>query len=160
MLLPENDSQIIKLTDKFYQDHPYEQYQEILWKPSRSYNCILFETHYDYFICVPYRTNIRHNYAYKFKTSKRSKAHPSGLDFKKIVIIAKTEYLDNKDGIIDQDEYYETMANIEKIKEKALCFVEDYVNHINGVALLNDKEFFRRYSQSPLQYFHKELGIE
>ena len=49
---------------------------------------------------------------------KRSKIHKSGLDYTKIVILDSTEYLDTKDAIIDQDEYNETMINLEKIKKK------------------------------------------
>ncbi len=70
--LPENDYQIIKLTDDFYNTYPNTPYIEILKKKQRAYNCILFQTHYGYFICVPYRTEISHKYAYHFKNSARS----------------------------------------------------------------------------------------
>ena len=61
---------------------------------------------------------------------------------------------------IDKDEFNETMINLEKIKEEALNFVEDYIAHKNGSKLLHIREYERRYKFSPLQYFHKELGIE
>lgn len=159
MSLPENDYQILRLTDEFYNTYPNPPYKEILKKKQRAYNCLLFYTHYDYFICIPYRSEIRHEYAFHFTTTVRSKAHKSGLDYSKIVIIAKSTYIDSSDAIIDKDEFNETMVNLERIKHESLEFVEDYVKHIKGIKLLHKREFDRRYSFSPLKYFHKELGI-
>lgn len=159
MKLPENDYQILKLTDFFYDAYPNPPYKEILKKRQRAYNCLLFQTHYNYFICIPYRTEIRHSYAFHFKTTERARIHKSGLDYSKIVIIDKTQYIDSVDAIIDKDEFNETMVNLEKIKKEALDFVEDYVARMRGVKRLHKREFDRRYSFSPLKYFHKELGI-
>ena len=159
MNLPENDYQILKLTDDFYNAYPNPPYKEILKKKQRAYNCLLFQTHYDYFICIPYRTEISHPYAFHFTTTERSKVHKSGLDYSKIVIIAKTEYIDSTDAIIDKDEFNETMVNLKRIKKEAMDFVEDYVEHIKGTKLLHKREFIRRYGFSPLKYFQKELGI-
>lgn len=121
---------------------------------------MLFQTHYDYYICVPFRTEITHRYAYRFKKSVRSLEHKSGLDYTKIIIISKIEYIDDKDAIIDNDEFNETMIMLDKIKRDALQFVEDYVDHIMGKKELHPSEFRRRYLFSTLRYFHKELGIE
>ena len=159
MNLTETDYQIMKLTDAFYQAYPNPPYKEILKKKQRAYNCLLFQTHYDYFICIPYRTEIRHPYAFHFTTTERSRTHKSGLDYSKIVIITKSEYMDGVNAIIDKDEFKETMVNLEQIKREALCFVEDYVAHRRGSRLLHKREFDRRYGFSPLKYFHKELGI-
>ena len=41
----------------------------------------------------------------------------SGLDYSKIIIITKTNYLDSTDAIVDKDEYNETMINLERIKK-------------------------------------------
>jgi len=119
----------------------------------------LFQTHYDYFICVPYRTEISHNYAYHFKNSSRSRQHKSGLDYTKIVIISNSNYIDNKTSIIDKDEYNETIINIEHKKSEALDFVEDYIAHVSNKKKLHIKEFNRRYTYSPLKYFYFEMGI-
>jgi len=159
MKLPENDFQILKLTDDFYIDYPNPPYTEILEKRRRAYSCIVFQTHYDFFIAVPYRTEISHAYSFRFKTSARSRKHKSGLDYTKIVILGKTLYLDNKGAMIDHDEYKETIMNIERIKREALVFVEDYMAHMNGSQKLHSKEFMRRYGYSPLKYFHSEMGI-
>jgi len=159
MPLPENDYQILRLSDLFYGDYPNSKYREVMIKRKRAYNCLLFQSHYDYFICVPYRTEISHNNAYHFKYSKRAGKHKSGLDYSKIIIIADTKYLDNKDAIIDKDEFKETLKNLERIKREALQYVEDYVNHIKQIKLLHREEFKRRYQYSTLKYFHKELQI-
>ena len=160
MKLPENDYQILQLADLFYKHYPNPPCTEILKKQKRAYNCLLFQTHYDYFICIPYRSEIQHSYAYLFKNSIRSKKHKSGLDYTKILIINKTEYLDNKDALIDKDEYKETVKNFERIKREALQYVEDYVEYKNKRKYIHPKEFRRKYTFSTLPYFHKELGIK
>lgn len=157
--LSESDSQILRLSEKFYRDYPNPPYKEILKKKARGYNCLLFQTHYEYFICIPYRTEIQHRYAYKFKNSYRSQKHNSGLDYSKMVIIKDADYLDDKKTLIDRDEYKETMINLGKIKKDALKFLEEYINHMQGQKLLHTKEFTRRYQYSSLQYFHSILGI-
>ena len=159
MSLPENDYQILKLIDDFYNTYPNPPYIEIMEKRQRAYTCILFQTHYGYFICVPYRTEISHKYAYHFKNSKRSQVHKSGLDYTKIVILSDTKYIDTKNALIDKDEYNETMIYLEKIKGEALKYVEDYIAHIKGQNMLHLREFKRRYEFSPLKYFHTEMGI-
>lgn len=155
-----SDSEVRKLSQSFYNAYPNPPYKEILYnKNGRAYNCILFDAH-DYFICIPYRTNINHKYAYHFKNTVRSKTHHSGLDYQKIVIIKDPTYIDTKNiAIVDNDEYTETMVNIKRIKSEALQFVEDYIGYVNGSSTLSSKEYSRRYLFSPLQYFHKELGI-
>ena len=160
MKLPENDYQILKLTDSFYQHYPNPPYKEMLKKQKRAYNCLLFQTHYNYFICIPYRSEITHSNAYLFRKSNRSKKHKSGLDYTKILIISKTEYLDNTGALIDKDEYKETVKNLEKIKRQALKYVEDYIAHIKKNKVMHPVEFQRKYGFSTLPYFHKELEIK
>ncbi|MBQ8923685.1 MAG: hypothetical protein IJ053_02705 [Lachnospiraceae bacterium] len=159
MFIPENDYQILKLTNDFYNDYPNPPYKEILEKRRRAYNCLLFQTHYDYFICIPYRSEINHEYAYHFKSSQRAKIHKSGLDYTKIIIIKDTKYLDNKTAIIDKDEFKETVINFERIKQEALKYVEDYIGYIKKENNMHMREFERRYTFSTLKYFHKELEI-
>lgn len=160
MSLPESDYQILKLTDVFYREYPNPLYNEILKKNNRAYNCLLFQSHYDYFICIPYRSEISHKYAFHFTNTTRSKEHKSGLDYSKIVIITKTDYIDSVDAVIDKDEFKETMVNLKQIKKEALDFVEDYVLHMKGIKMLHEREFERRYGFSSLKYFHRELGIK
>ena len=71
---------------------------------------------HDYFICVPYRSEITHSYAYHFRKSARSRQHKSGLDYTKIVIINKSEYIDTEDAFVDKDEFNETMINLDEFE--------------------------------------------
>ena len=128
-------------------------------KEKRAYNCVLFQTHYDYFICIPYRTEIVHKFSYRFKNSKRSKKHKSGLDYTKIIIVKNKEYIDAENAIIDRDEFKETNINIERIKKEALLYVEEYIYGLNDKNFMNKKENVRKYGYSTLKYFHNELGI-
>ena len=157
--MTEVDYQILRLTDLFYNAYPNPPCTEILEKRARAYNCLLFQSSYDYFICIPFRSEITHKYAYHFKKSKRSLRHKSGLDYTKIVIISKTEYVDSVDAIIDKDEYNELMKNLGRIFREAFRFVEDYVLHMTNQKTLHSAEYTRRYCHSALQYFHNELGI-
>ena len=133
---------------------------EILEKKQRAYKCLLFQTHYEFFICIPYRSEISHPFAFLFKKSQRSHRHKSGLDYTKIIIINKNEFIDNKDAIIDKDEYIETIKHIEKIKKDALTYVETYMRHIAKIKIMDLHKFKRQYGYSTLKYFHKELGLK
>ncbi len=157
MKLPENDYQILKLTDAFFQKYPNPPYTEILKKKGRAYNCLLFQSHYEYFICIPFRSEVSHSYAYHFRQSLRSRNHKSGLDYTKILIIDRLEYIDNKEAVIDQDEFKEMMIHLDEIKQSALSFVEDYIAHMKHTKMLHPEEFRRRYAFSTLKYFHKQL---
>ena len=108
------DYQILKLTEVFYNHYPKELYPELLLKTGRSYNCLLIESHYGYFICVPYRTNIHHQNAFLFKGTKRSEHFSSGLDYSKIVIVNEPDYIDSKSSIIDKDEFLKTKNTLIK----------------------------------------------
>ncbi len=63
--LPDFDYQILRLTEKFLDDYPVQNYPELMGKRGRGYSCLLIQTYYDYFICIPYRTGIKHKYAKK-----------------------------------------------------------------------------------------------
>jgi hypothetical protein len=47
---------------------------------------------------------MKYNNGYKFKFSNRSKRHQSGLDFSKLVIVSKDNYI-GESSTIDIDEY-------------------------------------------------------
>lgn len=95
-----------------------------------------------------WRSEITHNYAYHFKKTQRSLQHKSGLDYTKIVILNKTEYLDNKDAIIDKDEFNEMIVHLEKIKNRHLNLLKIILNilkEINYCICLNLKEGINFY---------------
>ena len=149
---------IKKLSKKFYQRYPSKMYEEILSKEDRPYSCLLVKQH-GYLICVPFRTEIRHKYAYHFQASERSRKHHSGLDFTKVVIVTNQEFINEDITVVDQDEYKEVIYNIEKIVDSVIKFVDDYVEHIKGIKKLHEREFERRYHFSSLKYFKRELGL-
>ena len=153
------DYEIYTLSDIFYDAYNKEQYPEILNKEERPYSCLLIETVWDFFICIPFRTDIRHKQAYKFKNTKRSAFHQSGLDYSKIIIIKDTLCLGDK-TIIDQDEFNETRNNIERIAKEATEYIDTYVRHKKGTNVLASAMYDRMYKFSALQYFDDELGIE
>ena len=52
---------------------------------------------------IPLRTNIRHSYCYKFKTSDRETESSTGIDFSKAVVISKDNYLGEETDINDKE---------------------------------------------------------
>ena len=160
-ILQEYDFQVLKLTKDFYSDYPNPPYYEMEMKETRRYNCLLIQSHYGYFICVPFRSRVKHKYCYHFKKSVRSRKGQSALDYSKCAIINDLKYLDNNQGIIDNDEYTEMMQNINKIVSEVLSYVDDYVSFVNNESeRISVQEFKRRYQFSTLQYFHEILGIK
>lgn len=69
------------LTNAFISDYPSSQYPELMYKQGRPYNCLLIDTHEDYFICLPFRSHINHPNAFMFKNTKRSIMNKSGIDY-------------------------------------------------------------------------------
>ena len=155
------DYQVLHLSKKFYTDYPNPPYRELVIKEARPYNCLLIQSSYDYFICIPYRSHINHKYTYRFKHSERSRKNKSGLDYTKIVIIKNLDYIGENDAVIDSDEYKETRENILYIKNDAQEYINNYIEYkLGNSEKYNEKAFNRIYGYSTLQYFHNELGIE
>lgn len=150
--------EIRELSSAFYLAYPSTSFAEIVNKNIRPYDVAVFETSYDYFICIPFRTNIRHNQCYHFKSSRRSQASQSGLDYSKIVIVKNELYI-GKCTVVDNDEAKEFRMKASIIHNDALKYVETYVNHIIGTHILDIEEFERRYKYTTLCYFHSELGL-
>ena len=156
----EYDSALSLLSSKFTQDYPLSAYPELMYKLGRPYTCLLIESHADYFICVPFRSYIRHKNAYLFTNSSRSQKTKSGLDYSKIVLIKDSDYLDSTTtAIVDQDEYTEMIKNLPTIVHDASNYVTTYTQHITGSCPLHPKEFSRKYQYTTLSYFHDILGI-
>lgn len=154
------DYQILNLTSKFYNTYPDPPYSEIIRKNTRPYNCLLIQSHYDYFIAIPYRSNINHKYSYRFKYSRRSQRTHSGLDYTKLVIIKNLDYVASLNAVVDADEYKETRDKIDYIKKDVLTYITDYIEYIQGRSnKYDEKSFQRAYGFSALKYFHRELGI-
>ena len=147
-------AEIYSLSAQFFTDYPHNQYPEIAVKMGRPYSCLLIEYLDDLFICIPFRSHVRHPYAYHFKTSARSKQSQSGLDYTKSVLLKNNDYLDTTTpAIVDQDEYKEAMVNLPRIVQEVFDYIEDYKNDLNGVKKLHPREWQRRYGRSTLPYF-------
>lgn len=153
------DYQIYLLSKQFSKSYPLSDYPELMYKEGRPYNCLLIDTHEDYLICVPYRTNISHNNAFHFKRSKRSKENRSGLDYSKIVIINDLTLISSEKAVIDHDEYLETVQNIDRIAKDVSQYIDTYILHVKGKKILSSNGYERKYKYSTLKYFHNELGI-
>lgn len=155
----EFDVEVRKLSQDFYTAYPRTQYPEILEKGSRAYTCLLIDTHDDYLICVPFRSEMSHNQGFHFVGTARSMQSRSGLDYKKSVIINNMDYISSDPAIVDSDEYAMMMSHINSIVESAVSYVNTYIQHVNGTNPLHPREFNRRYLYSTLPYFHDILGI-
>ena len=154
------DYQLIQIAPEFFDKYPNPPYIEILIKSKRTYNCLLFQTHYDYFICVPYRSNMTHNNGYHFTSSVRSQTKKSGLDYSKMLIISDPAMIADTAAIIDKDEYIETIQNIDSIVNGALRYLEDYIKVHSNSLHISKKNYRIKYGYSSLKYFHSELGID
>lgn len=146
-------AEIHSLSARFYADYPQTQYPEIAQKQSRPYSCLLIEYMDDLFLCIPFRSHVRHKYAYHFKHSARSRRSQSGLDYTKIVLIKNNAYLDPAPAVVDQDEYKETMLHLPRIVQEAYAYLSDYKDDLNGTRKLHPREWQRRYGMSTLPYF-------
>lgn len=154
------DYQILNLSQQFYLDYPHTLYKEILKKKARPYACLLLQSHYGYFICIPYRSHINHTYAFRFKKSARSRKMKSGLDYTKIVIINDLKYISASNAIVDKDEFNETRLHIEQIKNNSQKYIDNYARYHRGeIPLSDNRKFERIYQYSTLKYFHHELLI-
>ena len=149
---------IYSLTSQFYTDYPRSQYPEIAVKQGRPYSCLLIEYIDDIFICIPFRSHVRHKYAYHFRNSVRAQQCQSGLDYTKTVLIRDSSYLNSvTPAVVDQDEYRETMQNLSRIAQEVYTYISDYKDDLNGVKKLHPKEWQRRYGMSTLPYFDELL---
>lgn len=149
---------IYSLTAQFYIDYPKSKYPEIAVKKDRPYSCLLVEYMDDIFICIPFRSHVRHKYAYHFKNSVRSQHCQSGLDYTKAVLVRNYDYLDTSTpAVVDQDEYKEAMQNLPRIVREVYEYISDYKDDLNDVKKLHPREWQRRYGMSTLPYFNNLL---
>ena len=151
-------AEIHSLSAKFFTDYPHSQYPEIAVKKNRPYSCLLIEYMDDLFICIPFRSHIRHPHAYHFKSSARSQRSQSGLDYTKSILIKDNAYIDaTVPALVDQDEYKETMVNLPRIVQEVFSYISDYRDDLNEVRKLHPREWQRRYGRSTLPYFESFL---
>ncbi|MBP5773306.1 MAG: hypothetical protein J6W35_04490 [Eubacterium sp.] len=149
---------IVTLNEKFYSKYKSNEYPELLQKKTRPYNCLLTKSEKGYYICIPFRSRIKHKDAFLFY-DKSKKDYSPGLDYTKTTIFNDLSYINTKKGNVKREHYLETYYNIIVICEQVSEYIDTYKTYI-----INKKEntrgFERRYKYSTLKYFHKELGIE
>ena len=145
-------NEIYTLSKAFYIS--YNNCKEILTNEKRSYNCLVLEKKEEYYICIPFRSEINHKYAYLFKRSNRSRTHKSGLDYTKIVLIKDKHQIGLK-GLVDNDEYVEMMQNIHKISHEVNDYIDGYLAYVST----RNVNSYKKYKYTTLKYFHDILGI-
>ena len=148
---------IVTLNDDFYERYKSNDYPELLQKKTRPYNCLLTKSERGYYICIPFRSRIKHKDAFLFY-DKSKKGFSPGLDYTKTIIFKDLFYINTKKGNVKREHYLETYYNIIVICEQ----VSDYIDTYKEYVIEKDKKAMkleRRYKYSTLQYFHKELGI-
>ncbi len=150
---------VYQLTQDFMNDYPKASYPELMHKSGRPYTCLLVDTHYDYYICVPFRSHINHKNSFLFHDTQRSTHCKSGLDYTKIVLINKDNYISSTKVIVDQDEYNEVQRNLTQIVTEAVKYVENYIGHVSGTIPMHPRQFARKYQYSTLPYFHNIMNI-
>ncbi len=137
-----------KLSKEFYKAYPHSEYPEMEAKENRPYVVLLVQINKIQF-AIPLRTNIRHSYCYKFKTSDRETKSSTGIDFSKAVVISKDSYLGEKTDINDK-EYLELQEKTFFIIKKFKKYVSDYISFKkNG----GNEHIAKRYLFSTLKYF-------
>lgn len=140
------------LSENFYSDYNSIKYPEIEQKSSRPYMVLLVELYGNTF-AIPFRTNIRHNYCYKFKSSGRPSDAVTGLDFTKAVIVNNQDYIGSP-ATIDNKEYIELSKKHYFIIKKFKNYVDGYIEYLNGCSnYFNNK----KYKYSTLTYFQREI---
>lgn len=149
------NSKICLLNETFFEKYPSSKYPEIEFKENRPFLVLLIELDNNIF-AIPFRTNVKHKYAYKFKKSNKLPKNKPALDFHKSVII--TDDMVGKLATIDEKEYLELKEKESEIIESFKKFLNHYKEVIkNPKENTYDYNNFKKYSS--LQYFHKELNL-
>ena len=80
------------LSEEFYNRYPHEKYPELEFKQKRPFLVFLIRIENNTF-AIPFRTNVRHNYCYKFKKSGRFTTTQTALDYSKAVVVNNSSML-------------------------------------------------------------------
>lgn len=143
-----------KLSMDFYTTYSSAQYPEIECKPSRPYVVMIVNLDGNRF-ALPLRTNIRHNYCYKFKNTGRDTDSSTGIDFTKAVIINDPKFIGNP-TTIDNKEYVELMNKFYFVLKKFKQYLMGYIQYRREGG---DEFTARKYQFTTLKYFNNELGL-
>ena len=144
------------LSSEFYKDYNLSKYPEMEEKINRPFLVMLVELENNKF-AIPFRTNIKHNYCYKFANTNRSTTSSTALDFSKAVVINDDKFLGSY-ATIDRKEYLELENKKIFIINKFKRFIAKYKRIMNNPSI-NTYEYELLNKYSTLIYFHKELGL-
>lgn len=147
---------LASLSKEFFQDYDPKDFPELEHKEGRPYLVFLIKIENNTF-AVPFRTNIRHKFAYRFKNTGRETESRTGLDFTKAVIVNEERYIGEEEKLIDDIEYIELDSKFYFIQNQFKRYVLRYHKHLAGEL---DERQSKAYRFTTLKYFHKELGIE
>ena len=151
-----NNYEIRLLSDLFYEKYNNNDYPEMEEKISRPFLVLLVEIDDNKF-AIPFRTNVRHKYCYKFANTNRLTESSTALDFSKAVIVNDSKYI-GVEARIDQKEFVELSSKSIFIINKFKNFIEKY-KKIMLNPQINYYEYDLLCKYSTLNYFHNELGI-
>ena len=144
----------IFLSKQFYNDFKHELYPEIEYKENRPYVLLLL-TIDGLTYAIPFRSNIKHNYA--FITDKENHC---GIDYSKAIIITNKKYIsetfNGKSVYIRPNERRALFGQKYNIIKGLRNYIKEYKRAVKNK--VSQKTFIFRIST--LQYFHKELGLE
>ena len=142
------------LTKEFYRNFTEDKFPEILHKENRPYLVFIVKVENNTF-AIPFRTNVTHQYSYRFKNTDKATDTSTGLDFSKAVIVNENLYIGN-DASIDKKEFIELENKVYFIIKKFSNYVKNYIRYTKDK---NTEMLDKKYKFSSLQYFNKELGI-
>ena len=138
----------------FYQKH--QCHKEILKKVNRPY-CIVVIKINNIDIGIPFRSNIKHKYAYYTERRQDNKLSRAGLDYTKAVVINLNEDVDTTRKAQIRKEDYKVLLGKEYIVQKG--FEKFLAKYKEAVLYPNRDENKFILANSALQYFHSELGL-
>ena len=144
------------LTDDFYETYS-SQYLEMEKKPDRPYLHLVL-SYKNKKVVIPFRSYIRHNYAFPTSDMDNSGTF-NGLDFSKALIVEE-KYLSTKPATINGKEHNIVKQNLYAIEIAFKKYVDLYKkNYIKINKGITHKAIIGMCNFSCLQYFHDEIGL-
>ncbi len=143
-----------RLTPAFYMDYG-NQFPEILQKQTRPYYIVLLQVMGNTF-AIPLRSHLpSHTFCFI------ANGCDSGLDFTKAVVITDTKrYIDQNTVTIRQNEFDVLKKNEYEITQRFESFLKKYKKQMQRVVKNPSIPLQPWCLFSPLQYFHRELGLD
>ncbi len=142
------------LSDKFYQKHA--AHKEILQKYGRPY-CIIVIQIDGINIGIPFRSYIKHQYAFFTELKQPDKQARAGLDYTKSVVLDMEEDISDVRAVIRREDYKALLGREYRVTTGFLKFLKRYKEAVKFPGRPENKFVVQN---SSLQYFHKELSIE